>query len=177
MRRFVYTDGSSNKFWEISVSRNKLTVRFGRIGSRGQEKTRTFGSPAHAITEQDKLIAEKCNKGYREEIPEGVFPTVQMTDIIAEVEKCEPLKRVAPQLKGLKRMSIRITAARPRKITPGMSLFGGVSHLPPDVEWPIGRIADQDIVLPFVAQLNLAGLHPYDIEGLLPESGMLYFFI
>lgn len=176
MRRFVYTDGSSRKFWEISVSGNNLTVRFGRIGAKGQEKTKTFGSPALAATEQDKLIAEKRNKGYREVIPEGVFPAIQMIDIIAEVEKCEPLKRVAPQLNALKRMSIRITAARPKRITPGMSRLGGGPHLPPGVEWPTGRIADQDIVLPFVAQLNLADLRPYDVDGLLPESGMLYFF-
>ncbi len=37
MRRFEFKEGSSNKFWEVSVSGNTLTVRFGRIASEGQQ--------------------------------------------------------------------------------------------------------------------------------------------
>ena len=59
MRRFEFKDGSSSKFWEVAVSENTLTVRFGRIGSTGQEKSKTFATPALAQKEQDKLIAEK----------------------------------------------------------------------------------------------------------------------
>jgi len=32
MRRFEFAEESSNKFWEVTVSDNTLTVRFGRIG-------------------------------------------------------------------------------------------------------------------------------------------------
>ncbi len=66
MRRFEFKDGSSSKFWEVTVSGNRLTVRFGRIGSAGQEKSKTFAAPALAQKEQDKLIAEKQSKGYKE---------------------------------------------------------------------------------------------------------------
>jgi predicted DNA-binding WGR domain protein len=41
MRRFEFKEGSSSKFWEVSVSGNTLTVRFGRIGTEGQEKTKS----------------------------------------------------------------------------------------------------------------------------------------
>ena len=42
MQRFEFKEGSSNKFWEVTVSGNTLTVRFGRVGSAGQEKSKTF---------------------------------------------------------------------------------------------------------------------------------------
>jgi len=66
MRRFEFKEASSSKFWEVEMSGNALTVRFGRIGTAGQEKTKKFASPALAQKEQDKLIAEKQGKGYKE---------------------------------------------------------------------------------------------------------------
>ena len=56
----------SKKFWEVTVSGNTLTVRLGRTGSAGQEKSKAFATPALAQGEQDKLIAEKQGKGYKE---------------------------------------------------------------------------------------------------------------
>jgi predicted DNA-binding WGR domain protein len=41
MGRFEFKEGSSNKFWEVTVS-GTLTVRFGRVGSAGQEKSKAF---------------------------------------------------------------------------------------------------------------------------------------
>ena len=66
MRRFEFKEGSSNKFWEVSVAGSTLTVRFGRVGANGQEKTKRFASGALAEKEQEKLIAEKVAKGYKE---------------------------------------------------------------------------------------------------------------
>jgi uncharacterized protein YwqG len=37
-------------------------------------------------------------------------------------------------------------------------------------------LGGREIALPFIAQFNLADLRPYNVEGLLPESGILYFF-
>jgi predicted DNA-binding WGR domain protein len=68
MRRFELVDASSSKFWEIEVDGLGLavTVRFGRIGTQGQAKTKTFGSDAEARKEHDKLVREKTGKGYLE---------------------------------------------------------------------------------------------------------------
>jgi predicted DNA-binding WGR domain protein len=41
-------------------------VRYGRIGSDGQTKTKSFAGPAQAAREADQLIEEKTGKGYRE---------------------------------------------------------------------------------------------------------------
>lgn len=65
-RTFEFKDGTSNKFWAIAVSGDSHTVRFGKIGTNGQEKTKSFGSPEKAQADADKLIAEKTGKGYKE---------------------------------------------------------------------------------------------------------------
>lgn len=64
--RFELVEGTSSKFWEVEVTGSKMTVRFGRIGTSGQEKTKVFGSASAASKEADKLVAEKAKKGYSE---------------------------------------------------------------------------------------------------------------
>ncbi len=56
------------KFWAIALDEDAgtTTVRFGKIGTDGQEKTKDLGSGAAAKKEYDKLIAEKTKKGYEE---------------------------------------------------------------------------------------------------------------
>ncbi len=65
-RRFEFSAGKSNKFWEISQNGADVTVRFGGIGTDGQTKTKSFPDEAAATKHRDKLIAEKTEKGYRE---------------------------------------------------------------------------------------------------------------
>ncbi len=65
-RRFEFVGGASRKFWEISVSGNSFTVRFGRIGTPGQSQTKTFADETKAKGEAAGLIAEKLKKGYVE---------------------------------------------------------------------------------------------------------------
>ena len=42
-RYFEFIEGSSSKFWEISVSDKIVTVRFGRIGTNGQTQREDAG--------------------------------------------------------------------------------------------------------------------------------------
>ncbi len=65
-RRFEFKDGSSNKFWEISADDENVTTVWGRIGTDGQSKTKSFSSIALAEKEYDKLVKEKTAKGYVE---------------------------------------------------------------------------------------------------------------
>lgn len=65
-RRFEFSDGKSNKFWEIFQSGKKFTVCFGRVGTKGQAKTKEFTSKESCQKEADKLIAQKTSKGYEE---------------------------------------------------------------------------------------------------------------
>jgi uncharacterized protein (TIGR02996 family) len=66
MRRFEFSEGTSNKFWEVSTTGSELRIRFGKIGSDGQTKLKQLASPAAAAAEMAKLIAEKTRKGYAE---------------------------------------------------------------------------------------------------------------
>jgi predicted DNA-binding WGR domain protein len=66
VRHFEFTGGSSQKFWEITLTGNAFTVRFGRLRTAGQSQTKTFPDEAKARREAEQLIAEKVKKGYVE---------------------------------------------------------------------------------------------------------------
>ena len=66
MRRFEFSDSTSNKFWEVDVKGKTLNVTFGKIGTKGQSKPKDFATPEKAKTEIEKLIKEKTGKGYAE---------------------------------------------------------------------------------------------------------------
>jgi uncharacterized protein (TIGR02996 family) len=65
-RYFEFVEGGSKKFWEIAVDETRQTVRFGKLGTDGQTKTKSFDSPSRARSATRKLIAEKIGKGYVE---------------------------------------------------------------------------------------------------------------
>jgi len=65
-RYFELSEGSSNKFWEISQQASTMTTRWGRIGSAGQSKTKTFPDAAAAANAAARIIEEKVDEGYVE---------------------------------------------------------------------------------------------------------------
>jgi len=65
-RYFKFVQGTSSKFWEVSQTGNAMTTRWGRIGSNGQSKTKTFTDEKSAATAVAKLIEEKTGEGYIE---------------------------------------------------------------------------------------------------------------
>jgi DNA ligase-1 len=65
-RRFELSDGSSNKFWEVELRDADQTVRFGRVGTAGQTKSKTFPDVASARDATEALVREKTSKGYVE---------------------------------------------------------------------------------------------------------------
>ena len=65
-REFEFRDGSSDKFWKITLDGQTTTVNFGRRGTSGQTQTKEWASEGEAKKNCDKLIAEKTKKGYVE---------------------------------------------------------------------------------------------------------------
>jgi predicted DNA-binding WGR domain protein len=65
-RYFEFVGGGSSKFWEVTLTENTFSVRYGRIGAQGQTQSKTFPDPARAQREMAKLIEEKLKKGYEE---------------------------------------------------------------------------------------------------------------
>ena len=72
MRRFELSDGSSNKFWQVSLQdETTLRVSFGKIGQKGQTQLKKLASAGAAAAEMEKLIREKTKKGYVEVAADG----------------------------------------------------------------------------------------------------------
>jgi DNA ligase-1 len=65
-RHFEFVEGNSSKFWEVSQSGTTMTTRWGRIGSAGQSKIKTFADEQAAINAMAVLIEEKTDEGYAE---------------------------------------------------------------------------------------------------------------
>lgn len=65
-RELVFQDGKSNKFWNIELDGSQYVVRFGRVGTAGQQQVKEFADDEKARQAFDKLVAEKLKKGYIE---------------------------------------------------------------------------------------------------------------
>jgi predicted DNA-binding WGR domain protein len=65
-RYFECNEGGTEKFWEITVDGDEHTVRFGRIGSAGQSRSKSFSDDAAAVRDAERLIREKLANGYVE---------------------------------------------------------------------------------------------------------------
>ncbi len=63
--RYELSDGKSNKFWEVRQEGRAYRVRFGRIGSTGQEQRKELDSEKACRDAVKKKISEKLGKGYR----------------------------------------------------------------------------------------------------------------
>lgn len=57
----------------------------------------------------------------------------------------------------------------------GGSKIGGCPDLPEGFSWP-NEDDDEDEPLAFLCQINLAELHPHDLNSSLPAVGMMWFF-
>lgn len=65
-RYFEYKDEKSHKFWEVDVSVNQATIRFGKVGTDGQTSIKELGSPEEAEAHAEKKATGKIKKGYKE---------------------------------------------------------------------------------------------------------------
>lgn len=63
-QRYECTTGGSNKFWTVTVKGSAVTTTWGKIGSDGQSKTQSYGSPTDAAAEAQKLINAKLKGKY-----------------------------------------------------------------------------------------------------------------
>src|SRR6478672_5486249 len=95
-REFRLVEGTSSKFWAVSVADVTMTVQFGKIGTAGQTQVKTFASPTEAKAAAEKLIGEKTRKGYTE--------VADSTPIAPPAPAPEPAKvKPAPPTKGVER--------------------------------------------------------------------------
>ncbi len=93
-RVFEFVEGTSSKFWAITTDGVSHTVRYGKIGTAGQSKTKTFADAAAAAHDAGKLVAEKTGKGYVETGAGAPAPTpaAAKPKPVAKVAEPEPAK-------------------------------------------------------------------------------------
>src|SRR5688572_33419399 len=107
-RRFEFSEGTSNKFWTITLDGSSHSVNYGRIGTAGQTQTAEFGSEAEARKSYDKLVAEKLKKGYVEKNGSGGPVAVPTVPSVRKTKSTPPPAQEAPQ-----------TTAPPSRTVPG----------------------------------------------------------
>ena len=75
---------------------------------------------------------------------------------------------------ALAKSSIRLvtTAVDETTLEIGTSKIGGTPDVPLNFTWPEWKGLPQS----FIAQIRLEDAHSYDVDGVLPEQGMLWFF-
>ena len=122
MPRYEFSEGSSNKFWEITLKDNEVITHYGRIGADGQSTNKTFGSAADAKSAYDKLIAEKTKKGY---VLKGGGAASAPVTAAAPAKSAAPAKAAAAGANPLiTRLDAWLKKIRPKyyaKLNPGAS--------------------------------------------------------
>ena len=95
-RQFIFSDGSTNKFWTIQLQGTTQTITFGRSGTDGQSRSKEFPDDEKAQKSFDKLIQQKLSKGYVEAPVAGATPAaknVKNGEIAPESKKTEIRKQ------------------------------------------------------------------------------------
>ncbi len=84
------------------------------------------------------------------------------------------LSRLLKDLGAIAKPSIRLvtTPIDESRLNGGASKLGGHPDLPGGVNWPTWKGLPQS----FIAQIRLDEVKQYDVGGLLPQTGMLWFF-
>lgn len=91
--RLECTEGTSRKFWEVSTKGTDLVVRFGRLATVGQSKTKSFAGKAQAEAEAARLIKTKLKSGYK--LVEATTTSTTITAKAAKAHQTEPKKKGA----------------------------------------------------------------------------------
>ena len=126
MPRYEFSEGSSNKFWEINLNGKAFTTTYGKIGTSGQTSIKTWKDNAEAKKEYDKLVAEKVKKGYK---PAGGNGAAADDDDDDEDEAPAPKKKAA---------AAPAKKAAPAKAAPAKPAKGGGTTTPRYFEFSEG---------------------------------------
>ena len=100
MRSFTFSEGTSNKFWNIDLQGKKFTVTFGKVGTNGQTQVKAFDDDAAAKKEHDKLVAEKLKKGYTETTAAPVPAPAPVAKVAPAPPPAAPAPAPAPAASG-----------------------------------------------------------------------------
>ncbi|MFB9992679.1 DUF1963 domain-containing protein [Deinococcus oregonensis] len=156
-----------HKFYETQLEDRTLTVRYGRIGTSGQNQVKTFATAEEAQASAQKKLSEKRRKGYTDAEPAAAQKR-NVEKLRVKLHRLLTPHRDAIEATLRPAVELRLTA---QQTTPWNSKVGGIPYLPCADTWPTDATGTP---LAFLAQLNFAELPP--LPG-FPEEGILQFFI
>ena len=132
---------------------------------QGPIEKRAYASLTRALPvgdEDDEDEGEDEDEGYGEEVD----------------EEDEAEEFVRPDwLDDLERQAIVMRRQVPPPANPGLSFYGGVPIVPADFEWPVANVKGREMPLHFVMQVDLSAISHDARRQMLPENGILYFFL
>ncbi len=128
MKRFVFNDGTSNKYWEIDLNNCSFTVHYGKIGTTGTKNTKSFNNIEKAEKEYNKTIASKVKKGYVEKIMETTDTEGSKTETITKTVKITTEKKAV-----MKKTRKAFDYSNPFNLSP----YGIYKNYPAWIECPI----------------------------------------
>lgn len=164
-RTFEFSEGTSNKFWTITLDGRSHSVTFGRIGSAGQTKTAEFASEAEAQKAYEKLIAEKLKKGYTEK--NGSGPAASMAPkVVRPAQKVSTSSSASSRTAASPRTAVvedapveRVAGPRPVSSPPLQSLTHAVRR-----EIDLDHVSYSYVSSRRAASSPLAPAEPFDLQ-------------
>ncbi len=179
MARYELVSGNSSKFWQIDLDDAAFTTSFGRIGTSGQTKTKTFANASAAKSAHDKLVAEKVKKGYvlvvdttSAPAPSAPHepPAAAPAAAPAPAEEA-PARAVEPADEALARAVEPADEALARAVEPDLALDPASRSAPDPAAYPYGRLTWTPALAKLAAE-SVAAVAP--ITPSLGEPAVLY---
>ena len=109
-RRLEFIDETSSKFWEVEVVGDEVTTRWGRIGTAGQSKSKTYASESAARLDADAQLAKKLKGGYLE-VAVVASVTPSLVGAVASVQTS------VPEAAGSSKPALKDTEPKPETET------------------------------------------------------------
>lgn len=168
MQRYELIEGKSSKFWEVEVSGSDLTVRYGRIGTSGQRKSKTFADATAAKREMDKLVKEKTGKGYLKIDGQNIASPNTAQSLSVPVTPT-PVRKGAPARATPVPAIVDSAATSLATATPPSPQVGPVE----DIAWPRGGFQWEDEWRKAMPVVRGIRAHKIEDQSLLAESIVL----
>jgi predicted DNA-binding WGR domain protein len=92
----IHQDGDHNKFWVSTIDEKtfKATIRWGRLGTKGQSQEKEFSAEYLAVSFVHGKMAEKTRKGYNQINKKKFDQLCIQSAIVGTSNKCRAFKWV-----------------------------------------------------------------------------------
>ncbi len=141
MHKLGFSEGNTDKFWQIERVGCEVQLKWGRSGTAGQSQVKNFGSEAEAEQFLEQMRKAKLKKGYR----------VLASD---EAERAPSAIEAPP-------ITIQKKTEKPQKTAPNPS---SMSDLIPSINWT-AKLREKELVTQFYKFT-----YPGEIVVLKPEA-------